>query len=334
MSVIRLRTPLLVLATACVPAVAPLAAQTGTLVVLNKGDASANIIDLGSGRILATVPTGDGPHEAAITRDGRLAVAADYGGRTPGNSLTVIDVPGLRVVKTIDLGEYRRPHGLAFLPGDSILAVTSETAQQVLLVHVGDGAIRRTIGTEQAGSHMLALVGDATRLYTSNGRDNSVSELDVRTGRGARHFAVPPGPEAITVTPDGREVWVGSNTEGTVNVLDPRTGTVEQAADGFSWPYRILITPDQRHVLIPDLRGNRLRFFDRATREQLAMLEFPGAGPQGITLDADARFAFLALSAQDMVAVIDLARREAVRYITTGSGPDGLAYTTRVAAGR
>ncbi len=45
--------------------------RTGTLVVLNKSVATATFIDVASGETLATLPTGRGPHELAITRDGR-----------------------------------------------------------------------------------------------------------------------------------------------------------------------------------------------------------------------------------------------------------------------
>jgi DNA-binding beta-propeller fold protein YncE len=302
-------------------------AQTGTLVVLNKSAATADIIDVGSATILATLPTGQGPHEAVMTADGRIAVAANYGAQLP--SLTVIDVPGRAVLRTIDLGEYRRPHGMQFLPGDSLLAVTSETTGNVVLVRIADGTVARAIGTTQRGSHMLALPVDGGRVYTGNIGDNTVSEMDVATGELLRTFAVPPQPEAINVTPDGREVWVGSNATGKVSVVDPATGAVTTAAEGFGWPYRVCFTPDGATVIIPDLRNNLVRFFDRASRREVARLELPDAQPQGIIAPPGTGMAFLSLSAEDRVAVIDLATRKVTRYLPAGDGPDGLAYTAR-----
>ena len=38
------------------------------------------------------------------------------------------------------------------------------------------------------------------------------------------------------------------------------------AAEGFSWPYRVLFTPDASLVLLPDYRGETLRFVERASR--------------------------------------------------------------------
>lgn len=84
---------------------AQVAGLSGTLVVTNKTPSTATIVDVASGRTLATLPTGTNPHEIALSSDGALAVITDYGG--PRRTLTVIDVPGLRVARTIDLGEHR-----------------------------------------------------------------------------------------------------------------------------------------------------------------------------------------------------------------------------------
>src|SRR5687768_8975150 len=87
------------------------AAPSGTLLVLNKSDDTVSFIDLASNEVKATLPTGDGPHEVAVSADGKTAVIANYGdSANPGKTLSVIDVPGKKVVRTIDLGEYRRPH--------------------------------------------------------------------------------------------------------------------------------------------------------------------------------------------------------------------------------
>jgi DNA-binding beta-propeller fold protein YncE len=319
-----LAIPALLLLTAGAHAQAP--AINGTLVVTNKTPATATLVDVASGRTLATLPTGQGPHEVVAARNGSLAVVTDYGAQVPGSTLTVIDIARRAVARTISLGEYRRPHGIVFLPGDTLVAVTSETNRAVLIVHVVSGAIVKAVPTEQRGSHMVGVTADGTKGYTGNIGDNTVSELDLRTGAYLRRWDVPAQPEAINVTPDGREVWVGSNATGKVSALDVVSGTVHTAAEGFSWPYRVLFTPDAATVLLPDYRGETLRFVDRASRRELGRLTLTGAGPQGITLTPDARYAFLSLSAQGRVAIVDVARREVVRQLNVGETPDGVAF--------
>jgi DNA-binding beta-propeller fold protein YncE len=65
----------------------------GTIVVSNMNDNTMMLVDAESGRTLATLATGEGPHEVAVSHDGRRAVVSNYGVRgKPGNSLTLVDV--------------------------------------------------------------------------------------------------------------------------------------------------------------------------------------------------------------------------------------------------
>lgn len=302
----------------------------GTLVVVNKGPSTVSIVDVGSGALLGRFPTGEGPHEVVLTSDGATAIVTDYGARSGGNTLTVIDVAGLAVARTIDLGRHQRPHGIAVMPGDEVVAVTSEVSDHVVLIRIATGEIVAEIPTGHPASHMLAMPTDGRAIYTSNMQDGTVSVLDVEGRSHEMTLRVPPTPEAIGAAPDGSEVWVGSNDRGSITAFRTSPWSEgEEVLTGFGWPYRILFTPDLRRVLIPDLRGDRLRIVDRASRAELAALNFPGGGPQGITVTPDSRFAFQSLSAEGRVVVIDLASHEVVGSLDVGARPDGVAYTSR-----
>ena len=302
----------------------------GTLIVVNKGAASASIVDVTTGQILKTLPTGEGPHEVVVSADGSVAVVTDYGARSGGNTLTVIDVPGLAVVRTIDLGEHRRPHGIDFMPGDEVVAVTTEQSRHVVLVNVETGEIVAELPTEGDVSHMLAIPGSADLIYTSDIRDATVTEIEVARGASIRKFKVPVTPEAVGVTPDGSEVWVGSNDLGVVSVVDTESGEVAQVLEGFGWPYRIVFSVDGQTALLPDLRGNELRIVDVESRSDRARVSFPDAGPQSVVFSADGKYAFQTLSLEDRVAVIELESGSVVGYLPAGYRPDGLAHTARV----
>jgi YVTN family beta-propeller protein len=82
----------------------------GTVIANNMLDHTVTMLDASTGRVLATLPTGKGPHEVAVSRDGRWALVSNYGVRgEPGNSITVIDVARRSVVRTIALGELAGP---------------------------------------------------------------------------------------------------------------------------------------------------------------------------------------------------------------------------------
>jgi len=58
------------------------------LVVLNKADNAMAIINPANGKLVATVPVGRNPHEAAISDDGKFAFSSNM----QGNSISVIDM--------------------------------------------------------------------------------------------------------------------------------------------------------------------------------------------------------------------------------------------------
>ncbi|MBB4636356.1 hypothetical protein [Longimicrobium terrae] len=323
---------------------APAAAQSGTprsgermLVVANKQDATASLIDPRSGTTVATLPTGTGPHEAAVSHDGRWAVVSDYGDRTPGGTLTVIDLDSRTVARKIDLSPHRRPHGVAFLPGDRTLAVTSESSQAVLMVDFASGAVT-AIPTGQAGSHMLAVSPDGATIYTANVGGGSVTRIDIAT-KEARTVSVAPRTEGIGLSADGAQVWVGSNDQNTVTVLDARTLAALDTLPAPGLPYRV--NGGGRWMVVSNPMNSTVRVFDAASRAQVAEIRIPldparavpqaqgSAGPVGGVVTADGATAYIALQGMNAVAEIDLVRHTVVRVLPTGAGPDGIALAVR-----
>jgi YVTN family beta-propeller protein len=305
----------------------------GLLVVANKRAASASLIDVASGRTVATLPTGQSPHEAAVSRDGRWAVITDYGAQVPGSSLTVIDLERRAVARTVDLVVFRRPHGVVFLPGDSLVAVTVEANRAVLVVHVGRGEVVREISTDQQGTHLIGVTADGRRGYTANIRDGTITEIDLVAGTAPRRLAVATMTEGVAVTPDGSQVWVGSNDAHTLTVVDTRAWRAVDTIPAASTPYRVTITPDGRTAVASYPTENVVRLFDTATRAELATVAIPGprsgeASPLGSTISSDSRWAYIALAAQDAVAVVDLRAHVVVKYLETGPGPDGIAIVS------
>lgn len=298
---------------------------SGTVVVLNKRGDDASFIDLASGRIVATAPTGVGPHELVVSSDGRIAVGTDYEGEV--GTLSVFDVAAGDRVRVLDLSPYTRPHGIAFLPGDSLVAVSVEADNAVLLVRVADGEITQVLGTEAAGSHMVAATADGETLWTGDMGANTVTELDRAAGARVRALPAPAQPEAVNVTPSGDRVFAGSNATGRVTVFHTADGSSETVAEGFGWPYRMFLTPDGSQLIVPDLRREVVRFFDADRYEELGHLAFPGEAPQGLIMHGDGRHLFLSLSGADRIAVIDVPAREVVGYLPAGSSPDGIAWS-------
>ena len=312
----------------------------GTIVVSNMNDNTAMLVDAESGRTLATLPTGEGPHEVAVSRDGRRAVVSNYGVRgKPGHTLTLIDVEKLDTVRTIDLRDYQRPHGMAFLPGDTLLAVTSEVSRAVLIVDLRSGNVVATRPSSGRGTHMIGLSARGDRLVVGNIGDGTITALDPLAKDSGRVIRVAAQPEGVAISPDGAFAWAGSNRDSVVLVVDLRAGVVADTLRGFGLPYRTAISPDGRTAVVTDPVKARVRVFDATTRRQrfdigvsadslVATAEVSGSpSPEGVTISRDSRWAFVTLQGRNRLATIDLERGTIVGIAPTGTWSDGVGYS-------
>jgi YVTN family beta-propeller protein len=318
--------------------------DAATLVVANKAEATVSLVDLEAGKVAATLPVGTGPHEVAISPDGRWALIANYGtGPQPGSTLTLIDVPGAKVVKTIDLGELKRPHGMVFLDGRRAL-VTSEATKSLLEVDVEEGKVTRQIATGQEVSHMVAVTPDGSRAFVANIGSGSMTAIDLKTGKSLGNVQTGAGAEGIDVTPDGRQVWVTNREANTVSVVDTATLEVLGKIEVESFPIRAKVTPDGKRVLVSAARSGDLAVLgvaerklehrvpvpappvaDRASR---LMTQFGDSSvPIGIVIAPDGKRAYVAHANGDTISVVDLAAGKRVGSLTAGKEPDGMGYS-------
>jgi YVTN family beta-propeller protein len=300
--------------------------KTGHVLVANQQSGSVSLIDLQSDTS-RVIPVGAGPHEAVIAPSGRTAVVTIYGvAGAPGNQLAVIDVGKGEVTQTISLGEYTRPHGAMFLPGDeSIVAVTSETTKNLVIVDLKAGKVSHAIPTGSETSHMVALTADGRRAFTANILGGGVSELDLPGKSLVRVVPVAPRVEGIAVTPDGGFVWAGSNTNGTVSIIETKSGTVAATLSGFGLPYRIAMSADGKLAIICDPKLDRLHVADVEAKKVAWTLDGIGS-PRGVNIAPDGRAAFVTLAADESMGVIDLEARKLTRRIKVEKSPDGVWF--------
>lgn len=318
--------------------------QAATLIVANKSEATVSLVDLGSGKVVATLPVGQGPHEVAVSPSGRLALIANYGGQgQPGSSLTLIDVPAAKVVKTIDLGEYRRPHGVAFLDERRALA-TAEANQALIEVDTQTGKAAAVAKTDQRVSHMVAFAPGASRAFVANLGSGSITAIDLKDRKKVGDVQTGRGAEGIAVTPDGKQVWVTNRDADTVSVVDAGTLQVLATLPSATFPIRAEVTPDGKRVLVSNARSGDLSVFSVADRklERRVPLDTGGVKPRegrlmndmdnssvpiGIEIAPDGKRAWVAHANADEISIVDLESWKRVGSLTAGKEPDGMGYS-------
>ena len=321
-------------------------APAATLVVLNKAEASASLIDVATGTEVARVPTGNGPHEVAVSPDGRRAVVTDYGTReAPGNTLTVVDLTAAKPAQTLRLGKFTRPHGICFFADGKRVAVTAEAQQALLVVDIDRGEVLTSAVTEQETSHMVVLTPDAKRAFVANIGSGSVTAIDLAEGKRLANIPTGAGAEGIDITPDGKHVWVTNRAADTVTVLDAAALTVVKTLPCASFPIRVKVSPDGRWVLVSCARSGEVAVFDAKEMKEArrVQLHLEAAGtegrlfgdtfgsssvPIGILIEPGSHRAYIAHTNADAVSIIDLRTWEvAAGKLHGGKEPDGLGWS-------
>jgi DNA-binding beta-propeller fold protein YncE len=296
------------------------------LAVLNQAEASLLLIDPASMKLVAKIPTGNGPHEVAFSTDGRTAFVSNYGDQTPGSTISVIDVASAKEIKRVDLLPLLRPHGLRFLGGK--LYFTAEANRMIARYDPAASKVDWMMGTGQNVSHMIAVSADQKKMVTSNVGSDSVTMFDFVAAppAGSKLTNIPVGkqPEAIDLSPDGREIWVGLNADGVAEVLDTATGKSVARIEMKGQPYRIRFTPDGKQVICTVPPTKELVFINAATRKETGRMKLDGA-PLGIAFSADGKTAFLTLNDPDSVVKVDLEKMEVTGRAGSGKRPDGIA---------
>lgn len=162
----------------CVPVLQGWAAETPSpaLIVLNKADQAVAIVDPATGNVVARVRVGEGPHEVAVSANGRFAFVGNYGQQMPGNTISVIDLPAQAELQRVDVSPLQRPHGMLFVAGK--VYFTAEMNRLIARFDPAANKVDWMLGTGQATTHMLVANADASLIFTANIGSNSVSVIE------------------------------------------------------------------------------------------------------------------------------------------------------------
>ena len=299
-----------------------------TLFVANKRGNTLSKIDLETGKEVLRLDSCTNPHELATSPDGRWVALACYGGRT----VDIFATDSLERLKSIDLGENARPHGIVWHPGGTIY-VTAEGRQSIFSIEeplVGEARLSEFM-TNKRGSHMVAVAPDESAAWTTDLGSKTVTRIDL-TGK-AEPLSVTVGeePEGIALTPDGSALWVSARGSNHAFELDPISMKVRNTLETGKFPLRLAIRPQGDVAITSDLMDGGLSVIDLATAKLVRSIEVSGADEAEqriqvtILWSDDGERIYVAETASNTVAEVDYSRGKVSRRLPTGEGGDGLA---------
>ncbi len=231
--------------------------------------------------------------------------------------------PGYHIVDTLLLGgeggwDYlavdAAAHRVYVSRGSHVQVVDSKTLQLI-------GDIPNTIGV-----HGIALVPSLGKGYTSNGRDSSVTVVDLATLKELRKIHIDArNPDAILYEPVSRRIFTFNGGSDNVTAIDPSKDEVVGAIPVGGKPENVAVD-DAGHVFVNIEDKSRVLEFDARTLAVVTSWSIaPGEEPSGLAIDRADKLLFSVCRNKKMM-VSDYRTGKVVADLPIGAGVDGAAF--------
>lgn len=310
-----------------------LPAQETIYLILLKGSNALGYFS-SDGRMLATVPVGQHPHEMVFSRDRQHLYTTDNGTMRiehpgkGGNSISIIDVGARKKIGDISLGDYFRPHGIDVDRQTGMLAVTTELPDQLLIVDPMKRSVVRHFEPKGKTSHMVTFGPGAKWAYVSNSSSGTVAAINVTTGE-AKLIKTGDRPEGSVLSKDGKELYVVNRDSNNITVINTVTQQAMANITTGKGPVRIALTPDGGTLVYALMHDKKLAFADPKQRMETDHVIIPGE-PVSCSLSQSGMLAFTSSETTDTVYIVSIATKKIVGEIKLpqGSGPDPVLQLT------
>jgi DNA-binding beta-propeller fold protein YncE len=329
-----------------------LAAQPGiaagkpfTVVVVEVQAARVGFYDSQSGVKMGSVNVGFKPHEIEISKDGSTAYVANFGIEdydhrigTPGNSISVIDIPLMKEQYKIYINDtsttykflatIKAPHGIKLRPSkeEELFANTEQGGDYMLVYDVTNRKLKRSYALP-AGTHNFIFSPDGQFLYLFSGVDG-VFKVNPQSGEILAGKKLSTPVRGLHYTADKRFIIAAANNEAVL--LDPEDLSIHRHYQNLGIG-QILYprpTPDGKYILLPDVYAGIVAVLDMESGTIIHKLAV-GPTPISIAISPDGNKAFVSSHTGDYFSSIDLQTFE-IKKFATANGSNGIGIGERI----
>ena len=160
---------------------------------------------------------------------------------------------------------------------------------------------------------------DRPLVYVPNSESNTVDEIDPRTFKVVRHFAVGTLPQHVTPSWDLKTLYVLNDLGNSLTPIDPHTGAPGRSIP-VDDPYNLYFTPDGRFAIVVAERLARLDFRTPHTFRLRHSLHVPCRGVDHMDFSADGRYLIATCEFSDQLIKVDVQTQKLVGVLTMAAG--------------
>ncbi len=302
--------------------------QTAAFVIGEKAAGSIGFYDADFHRI-GGAKVGAHPHEIALTPDRKTLYVADNGvmwmtETGPGdNTVSIVDIASMKRTATINLGEFRRPHGITYDASSNDVYVTTEKPSKLLVLNPKTLKIIRTYDVKGQAPHIVKLDHKREWAYVSDTDTGNLSAIKLSSGE---VISMPSGerPQGQAMSPDGKAIFVANSGGNSISIFDlAQKKNVGRILTSGKAPVRLVVSNDGKTLIYALQEGRTVGFADIATRKELQEIPL-GGRPVSMSLSLDGKLAYCSVQEEDEINIISVADRKVIRVVHTpkGTGPD------------
>jgi len=271
------------------------------------------IVLTSKGEIIKRIKVGHGPHDIALSPDGKFIATANF----RDNTASIINVESLSLQKTIETGD--GAHGVVFSPDGEFLFVVNaredtlsiiETAFFTKQVKVRVGDYPEYVGITKDGSNIFTTnLGDggSITVLQNNGFDSGI----------VKEISSDIDPHGWAVSPDGSKIIITTLGSNSAYLYD--RGTFEEIAHfDTGAPSEFAAWRTNTEVWITNIDANYVSIVTIGQNTIPNRVEV-GETPHGISFSSDKTLAFVPLYQPGEVVIIDVVERKIIKKVKVGA---------------
>jgi PQQ-dependent catabolism-associated beta-propeller protein len=254
-----------------------------------------------------------------------------YVSNEKGNTVSVIDLDKLAVVKTIKVGQ--RPRGIELTKDGKFILVAVGDDDTIQMI---DAGTHQVVGTLPSGPDPELFTQDPSGklLYIANENDNTVTIIDIEKRARLGEVQVGVEPEGMGISPDGKILVTTSETTNMAHFIDTQTRRIVANVLVDARPRFAEFKRDGSELWVSSEIGGTVSVIDPVKHEVTTKIGFdiPGLRKEaiqavGVSITKNGRTGFVALGPANRVAVINGETHVVQKYLLVGQRVWHMAFT-------